>query len=165
MNRFFIEHSSNKINFETPEKGLVNININTRGPKLGGGAFIYASSIDHTSNYRKIWYENEFALGERCVVSYGKLETIPNDTATKHSEGSTNGFIVKVNQKSFKIGLPYGAAFGVHITNKEGEYTLSINGMDADGKFYKWFSKRVTEGDLYIIDYTNIDSSDTPHGI
>ncbi len=52
---------------------------------------------------------------------------------------------------------------GIIISNKEGEYRITLNAMDEKGTSYIWLSKEINVGDSFIVKYDDIEESmETP---
>ena len=60
------------------------------------------------------------------------------------------GFTVRINDEVYNIALESGGV-GVLITNKEGEYIVTLHGTDGKGVYHQWHKKKLQLGDILII--------------
>lgn len=60
--------------------------------------------------------------------------------------------------------LPCGSV-GVLLTNKEGDYTVSLQGMDAQGVFYVWHRAKLHVGDSLTVSFEAVEEADVSEPI
>ncbi|MBR4977957.1 MAG: hypothetical protein IKY95_03275 [Bacteroidales bacterium] len=163
--RITIEHSGETIHIDSSENCRTFINVSTCGPALGGGAFVYASTVNDDTKNRTVWHNKRMMLGDMCVISIGEQkeprEVIMEEDSATDLKDALEGFRVMVNDRTFRIGLP-DSAVGVLITDKEGPCTVCLSGYTSDNVACTWFKKPVEVGDVYIIDYLPLSSVDEP---
>ena len=68
------------------------------------------------------------------------------------------GFTVIQSSETVKAAIDNGSV-SVIISNKEGDYSLNLGGMDEEGVFYTWISRPLIENESFEIIFNDIDSS------
>ena len=69
-----------------------------------------------------------------------------------------NGFSLKTKDNVFNAALEIGSV-GILITNKEEDYTITLDGMDNRGIYFVWQKSLFAMGDSITIKYDEIDKS------
>lgn len=68
------------------------------------------------------------------------------------------GFSLKIDNKTIHAALESGSS-GIIISNKEGDYNISLHGMDDKGVYYVWYKKNLSVGDSMSIKHEIIEQS------
>lgn len=66
------------------------------------------------------------------------------------------GFILEIGKDTIYAALESGSV-GIIISNKDGNYNISLNGMDDQGIFYVWYNKNLSIGDSMTLKYEIIE--------
>ncbi|MBE6307763.1 MAG: hypothetical protein E7087_00425 [Bacteroidales bacterium] len=69
-----------------------------------------------------------------------------------------NGFIIKAGEENIYAALKSGS-FGIIISNKEGDFNISINGMDENALFYSWEHRKLNLNEVITIAFDTLDES------
>ena len=70
-----------------------------------------------------------------------------------------NGFRWEKDGEVVCAALPSGSV-GVLLSNKEGDYTVSLQGMDAQGVFYVWRRAKLRIGDSLTVGFEAVEEAD-----
>lgn len=68
------------------------------------------------------------------------------------------GFSLQIGDQVVYAASENGTV-GVLISNKEGELSINLNGMDSEGIYYSWYNKKIGVGDCFTITYNYIDEA------
>ena len=68
------------------------------------------------------------------------------------------GFIVIQSQETVNAAIEKGSV-SILISNKEGDYSVYVGGMDVDGVFYTWISRKLVENDSFEIRLSDFEPS------
>lgn len=69
-----------------------------------------------------------------------------------------NGFSLKHNNEAICAALETGS-IGIVISNKDGEFSISFNGMDSQGIYYEWYNQKICTNDSITVKYEHINES------
>lgn len=75
-----------------------------------------------------------------------------------------NGFRWKKEGEEVCAALPCGSV-GMLLTNKEGDCTVSLQGMDAQGVFYVWCRAKLRVGDSLTVGLEAVEEADVSEPI
>lgn len=68
------------------------------------------------------------------------------------------GFSLQIGDNITYAALETGSV-GMLISNKSGEFTISLNGMDMQGTYYEWYNHKLCIGDSITLKYDSVDES------